>query len=617
MTPRTLRAFFWILLIAGLAALGALPSGAAPARAAEGPALEYVDLSVGGVRIRVKAGGVLALHPDAPFVVLAARVDAWLVGRLTYQLPDAPGQDLTQYKSLAEIFGPKIWDLKDTPLVVAKADKPLGRITLIPRWLPIDYLRKAEASAKPADKIKYTELALELSPGDRLLVLRLVELLSEAKRFKEAAALLEDAVKAGDDPEALLRLADLYQTMGEKQRSAALLSQLLADGKGDPRLVERLARLNRDLKRWKEAAGLWQRLAASRPAEERSQLLLKASQDLQKAGLKREARQVLEKAVAGRSWDAGLWKGLAALRAEDGDPAGAVQALEKAADLSPTDRGLLLELAQAHQAAGDLAKAAARLEAALALTPGDKKLTAGLVKLYEQMGDSKGLVKAYRRLADGSPDDPEAQMALGKLLIDQNQPAEAVAPLKRAARLKPEDSRAGLLLYATLAGLGRWPEAVAQAASLQKKHPGDLSIIDKVYPALSEHRPEDMAKLLDAAIKASPDKAKLYMLRAALALGADQPAKAAEVLEAGVKAAPGDLEMLRSLARVYESNGRVKQALETWSRVLDQAPEDEDARENYLRLKTASLGSGRTTPEPLPEADKPADPKEPAPEKAN
>lgn len=570
--------------------------GATPAWAANG--FKSVDMAVGGVRVNVKPGGVLAIHPDAPFRVLKVHSDEWLGSRIRFQLAQRPGVDLRRYHSLSELLGEKVWDVKELVIQAHKGNSLLGIIKLVPRWLPIDYLRKAAASKSLADKIRFTQMALQHSPDDRLLLMRLVDLLTEAKQFRQAVALLEDASRQGDDPRLLTRLAALYEQLGQTERTVAVLSKLLAERPKDVVLIERLAVLNQELKRWLVAARLWQRLRRELPPEQGTGVLIKLSRALAKAGRGKESLLALEEAAKARPWDTALWKALAQARADAGDQAGALRALGKAADQNPSDRALQIKLSEAYLAAGQKAQASEHLARAADLGPEDYTVLLRLAGLYQELGRRGELSRVYRRLATLKPDNPEVNFNLGVLLLEADQPALALGYLQAAAKHQTQDREVRLLIFDALARLGRWDEAVEVIKSLLQADPKDLAPLDRAYPALSEHKPRRMAELLDQALKHHPKNVKLYKLRAALALALEQPQEAAEVLQRGLQAAPRDLEMLRSLARLQESNGQLKEALETLGRILDLAPEDQKAQETYLRLRTSGLATPREDAEP-------------------
>lgn len=193
------------------------PMPALSANTQDEPEIQSIDLAVGGIKVTVKPGGVVALHPDAPFRILKAHTDEWLGSKVTFRMPAAPHADLLRYQSLSDLFGERIWDIKELVIEARKKRRVVAVIRLLPHWLPIDFLRKAEGSHTLENKIRFMRLALEQAPDDRLVVMRLVDLLTEAKEYQQAVALLEEAAKRGDDSKLLSRLAKLYEVLGKKR----------------------------------------------------------------------------------------------------------------------------------------------------------------------------------------------------------------------------------------------------------------------------------------------------------------------------------------------------------------------------------------------------------------
>jgi hypothetical protein len=235
-----------------------------------GSHLRWVELSVGGLPVKVQAGGVAALHPDAPFRVLRAEGDGWLDYGLQPRLEGLPEVDLNRFHTLNELLGEQVFNRDFVNLEVWRGQRRLGAIQLLVRLLPIDWLRRAEQAASLEDKIAYTQKALDLTPDDRLLATRLADLLVEAQRYREAAALLEAQPWLRDDQTQLARLTELYQRSGQIEKARAMLERRLELAPQDTALLEALARLLEQDQHWEQAAALWERLSQLQSGAERA-----------------------------------------------------------------------------------------------------------------------------------------------------------------------------------------------------------------------------------------------------------------------------------------------------------------------------------------------------------
>ena len=501
-----LAACLGVLLILGA------PLGPPNAAAESGSTLRWIEFSVAGRPVKVKAGGVLALHPDAPFRVTKIKSSSWLDLGLKARLVEMPDVDLERFHSLGELLGPRVYHRRKVVVQAYKGGRVLGQVEILVRLLPIDWLRLAESANNLSEKIQYTKRALELSPDDRLLIEHLVDLLEEAHRYQEAVRLLEQRAALGNDPRWLRRLAGLYRKLEKPQREAAVLSKLLADGQGGPEDMKRLAELYQAQNRWEEAAQLWQRLLAHRSGRQRAETYLRLAQALSRAGHPKRAAQAWDQAARLAPLDPSLWRQAAQAKKQIGDEQGYLQALEKAVSLAPADRELLLELAQAQQEAGHRRRAAELLEKALLLKPGDETLLMRLVDLYRQLNDDKALLATYRRLAKLKPDDKDLQYNLAvlsaKALQGKKELRQALKQYWRAARLNPGD--AGLLMK------------IAKLCGKLGDKKGQL----EAYRRLVKLAPKDPILRYNLAVLAQEQgrhKLALEQLKAAQALRPDDP----------------------------------------------------------------------------------------------
>ncbi len=554
-----------------------------------GPHLRWVEFSLGGLKVRVNAGGVLALHPDALFRVVSMASDSWLDLGLTARLPQMPDVDLSRFHTLTELLGDEVYKTNSLDLVVLKGGHLLGKVRLLVRPLPIDWLRLSQSSTDINDKIKYMRRALDLNPDDKLFLDRLLDLLVEAKRFQEAAKLLEERTASDEDGKLLRRLADIYTQLGQDQKAAATLSKLLAAHPDDRGLLRRLADLHLKLEHYQEAAGALSRLALLAPTgQEKAAVLLQLAGALEKSGKPQQAAKALQEAAVLQPRDPQVFRRLYELRSQTGDQKGALKALAKASALAPEDRELRLALAEARYQAGDKAAAAALLEDILTREPNNLDVLLRLSTIYQELEDKADLAGTYQRLARLRPDDEVLQYNLGVLWYELENYPKALASLRRASELRPKDQEVQNLLLDVLVAMGRWDQVIKMARARLKKGP-DVALLDKLYQPLSEHRPEAMARLLDRALAQKPTDAQPYLLRAALALQKNDTAAAIAALEKGVKVLPNHLPLRWRLAELYQANGQDKKALEALGHILDQDPSYKDAESRYLALKTQLL----------------------------
>jgi predicted Zn-dependent protease len=555
-----------------------------------GPNLRYIRFSLAGKPVDVRAGGILALHPDVPFRVVEAKTDAWFNFGLRTRLSGMPMVDLNNFHTLSELLGPKVYEGPELKVQALKDGQVLGEVSLDVSLLPIDWLRRAEEAQSVDKKIAFTEKAWQLTPDDRLLLTRLVDLMVEAKRYKEAVELLEGQSLQEDDAKLLRRLAGLYERAGQKEKAAAALSKLSAENPKDKALLARLAKLYEEMERWEEAAQILSRLLQGQTGAQRGETFLRMAAALERAGKKQEAMQALEHASRLKPADAKLWLRLAQGRKQAGDTPGTISALKRAVELQPANRSLRLELCEALLASGDKRGAASQMQEAAKLSPDDAALWLRLSRLQQDLGDKKALIHTYKRLAVLKPNQPDLLYNMAIISLDMENLPEALKYLQDALRAKPGDRQIRETMLDVLVQMGQWKQAVKLARELIKEKP-DPDLVMGLFGALSQSQPAELAKLMDLLLAQAPQDAKFYATRAALALEMQDTPGAVKALEQGIKAHPKALDLRWSLAGLYEAEKENQKALEQLGAILDENPEYPQAEERYLQLKTSILQS--------------------------
>lgn len=555
-----------------------------------GPHLRYIRFSLAGKPVDVRAGGVLALHPDVPFRVLEAKTDAWFSFGLRTRLSGMPMVDLNNFHTLSELLGPKVYESSNLKVQALKDGHVLGEVSLDVSLLPIDWLRRAQEAQSLDQKIAFIEKAWQLTPDDRLLLTRLVDLMVEAKRYKEAVELLESQSLEKDDAKLLRRLAGLYERAGQKEKAAAALSKLSAENPKDKDLLIRLAKLYEELERWDEAAQVLSRLLEGQTGTQRGETFLRMADALERAGKKQEAMQALEHASRLKPSDARLWLRLAQGRKTSEDLPGTISALKRAVELQPANRSLRLELCEALLAGGDKRGAAAQMLEAARLSPDDAALWLRLSRLQQELGDQKALLQTYQRLAALKPNQPDLLYNMAVISLEMENLPSARQYLQQALKAKPGDRQIRETLLEVLVQMGQWKPALKLARELIQEKP-DPALVMGLYPALSQNQPAELAKLMDQLAAQAPQDAKFYENRAALALELKDTPGAIKALERGIEAHPKALDMRWALAGLYEAEKQNQKALEQLGAILDENPDYPGAEERYMQLKTSVLQS--------------------------
>ncbi|MGK3959599.1 tetratricopeptide repeat protein [Sorangium sp. So ce118] len=385
------------------------------------------------------------------------------------------------------------------------------------------------------------ERALRIAPGDRDVLLALIDACSAVGEHARAARALTATLEASpDDPWLYRARAEVHGALGQGDRALADLERAYTLG-GAEYARELVAGLERALERTSatsaasarsaeiEAASAEPAVDGAGPVTPRA-LRLRLAEILARSGDLERARAHLGDLLHADSKDRAALKALAGLEesAERWDAASAVYrrliALEEGDALVAT----ALRLAGACSRAGHLGDARGGLERALRAAPGNAAIRDRLRALYAEIGASREL--AAITLEDAAAaSDVAGRFALlvsaGRLLLDVGDAAQAAPVLREARSLRPQDHEVALLLVDALTAAGSPKEARAVTAELIAANKGRRSrLLGAVYHRLAriedaEGNARESLTALSRALENDPQNGELAMELGEAALG--------------------------------------------------------------------------------------------------
>ncbi|WP_437479914.1 tetratricopeptide repeat protein [Sorangium sp. So ce1014] len=387
------------------------------------------------------------------------------------------------------------------------------------------------------------ERALRVAPGDRDVLLALIDACGAASEHARAARALTATLEASpDDPWLYRARAEVHGALGQGDRALADLERAYALG-GAEFARELVAELDRALAR---AAA---RPAEAEPASEGSAavapraLRLRLAEILARSGDLERARGHLGDLLHVDSKDRAALKALAGLEesAERWDAASAVYrrliALEEGDALVAT----ALRLAGACARAGHLSDARGGLERARRAAPGNTEIRDRLRALYAEIGASRELAAITLEDAAAASDVAGRFTLLvkaGRLLLDVGDAAQAAPVLREARSLRPEDHEVALLLVDALTAAGSPREARAVTSELIVASKGRRSrLLGAVYHRLAriedaEGNLSESLTALSRALENDPQNGELAMALGESALGLGEQDLAARAYRA-------------------------------------------------------------------------------------
>jgi tetratricopeptide (TPR) repeat protein len=461
----------------------------------------------------------------------------------------------------------------------------------------------ADESALPVVAEPLADLYQRLGRHDELVAL--------ARRAAAASSL--PAERAGWH----LRIADALRKVGDLAGAAEAVRQGLADRPDDPNAQAVLRDLYRQLGEFAPLALLLEaqvaRAAGSAEAPIRLELAGLFEGPLARpADALRHLRRVLE--IAPGHAEALARASALAERLGDADTLEALLADAAARAATSGERAALLTR-RAGLLAGPLGRADEALacyDAALRLDPRSEAALAGLREALAARGDWRGVLasieRSVARLAPEAREPREALLREGAALAERHLDGDAVLPwLERLRQCRPEDPEVLARLAALHRAAGRHaalrevldaslvltpsgperallqlerarllsrelaaPEsalaALEDARVAAPDDPAVLEALETLYAA--QQRPTEQLAILEQRLRlaAPAQRAGLHVRAAALARGLGRGAEAAAQLEAALAlTAPSAMdraELLRELACVWRSLGRVDRAVD-------------------------------------------------------
>ncbi|WP_433928862.1 tetratricopeptide repeat protein [Sorangium cellulosum] len=480
--------------------------------------------------LRVEQGGEAAQIALELSGLHAARGDdAAAEAALKAGYAACPASDRLREELASRYAAREAWHaLADLHVLTAQvADTDEARVESLCR--AAELLRDRAGDAAAAAEL--LERALRVAPGDRDVLLALIDACGAVGEHARAARALTATLEASpDDPWLHRARAEVHGALGQGDRALADLERAYALG-GAEYAPELIAGLERALERAADAeAAPAEPASAGAAAVTPRALRLRLAEILARSGDLERARAHLGDLLHADAKDRAALKALAGLEesAERWDAASAVYrrliALEEGEALVAT----ALRLAGACSRAGHLGDARGGLERALRAAPGNAAIRDRLRALYAEIGASRELAAITLEDAAAAPDVAgrfALLVAAGRLLLEVGDAPQAVSALREARSLRPQDHEVGVSLVDALTAAGNPREARAVTAELIAANKGRRSrLLGAVYHRLAriedaEGNPRESLVALTRALENDPQNGELAMALGESALG--------------------------------------------------------------------------------------------------
>ena len=467
-------------------------------------------------------------------------------------------------------------DAEKTLKVYTEADPSFDSFTQLGRFYA--------SSERPDDAEAAFKKAIELDDQGRHMGYNtLAVLYLQQRRVEDAIAILEQGVDVseGEGSQLSYNLARIYAGQGEQDKARDLLVQrTLADpdNAGAHLILSEYLGSQGDLEGALSAAEAAEavdpdnRQAQMRKAElfvdlgfrDKEQDKIVAASSLVNAVLAREPTDADALLVRSKIEMAG------------GNPAASVESLQAAIQTRPNWPEAHFLLGSALALVGD--KNGSRMELARALELDGRLLRARalLAQVHAELGEHEYAVEQGRAYLQAEPEDTAVRILVAQSLVRLGKLDDADAELQAL----PEEGRSAEVLYAIgriQMARGNLKDAREAMLKVDGLKPGEPNILRSLVALDIQVGDADAGiDRIESAIEADPTNARLFQLRAEIALSQDDSARAEETLRKAIALNSNDLDSYRLLAGLYQRQGRFPETISTYEAAVEVRPDASD-----------------------------------------
>jgi len=267
--------------------------------------------------------------------------------------------------------------------------------------------------------------------------------------------------------------------------------------------------------------------------------------------------------------------------------------LAKAAELKSADTESRLTLARSHIQKGDLAQAEKFLLEVLKRDPQSREALTLLAQILEKQGRKQDLADVYKKILSLEPDNGTVVYNLGVLNYEMGNLEQGAAFLEKYAAAHPQDAEIHEILFDIYRKTKNDERALKEAQVLLDLKPKNMELYPYAFDHLSQKGDyQTLISIMEKGAKRNPDQVVLreYLVIAYLKTGKED--SAAAEMEQILRLQPKNVDVLLNLARLQEKRGQVAAAMEAYRRIIEISPENEEAREAYLRLRLQRVQDG-------------------------
>ncbi|RJR35157.1 MAG: hypothetical protein C4576_25725 [Desulfobacteraceae bacterium] len=469
-------------------------------------------------------------------------------------------------------------------------NREIGSVDFLVRPFVEDWLEKAERVIEPSRRVEVLEEAMKVAPGERRIRKRLLEEYKTQKKWQEAAAMLEAMAREKEDPQVVHELVEAYEALNQPAGILNSLKRLVQMQPENSRIRLRYASALENSKKTREAIAEYEEVLKKADKGDQPSLLKTIGYLYSMIEDTPKAIQSYAKAFELDRGDANLCYNLSSLYEKAGDQERSDYYLGVAISLKPEDKDGQMRLSERLLKRGRLEEAEKQLIDLLRKSPDSMNGLLLMSQVAEKRKDSRKLREIYSRILSLEPENLTVMYNLGVLAYEAGDLQAASPHLEKYAGAHPREADVRTILFDIYRKQKKDDLAFKTAQSLVTINPKDLRSHSFMLEYL--HSRGEYGRIIEtaeAALRSLPDDVDIrnYLVLGYLKAGKED--LALSQMHQILKLTPKDLDLLLQIARLQERKGQNKEAVETYGKILNLAPQHEEAGEAYLRLRMGGL----------------------------
>jgi tetratricopeptide (TPR) repeat protein len=590
-TPPARRKTFWVII---LLVIGLLSAGwwFWVSIYTVSPEFHFILVNKNGESVKLFNGETLTLHPDDRVKILKISTNVGLNWGVRLVSTEFDVNALTEEDlAISELLpNREIFERYSFKATVKRVNQEMGHVVMVIEPRVEDWLDRADGMTDTKERVTLLERAVELMPKEERIRDRLIDEYKSLKEWKKAASLLEEMAEQQPDQDFLPALLELYEAMSQKDQVISVLRRILDKNPDDTNMRRRLATTLENTGSLKSAIKEYERLVKQIGTKERTPVYKTLGYLYTKTNQTEEAISSYLKAAELDEKDANVFYNLSDLYEKAGQKDKADQYLEKAVVLKSGDMEAHLELAERMINRGNYEDAEKHLSAVLKKTPRSLEALLLRIRIQEKKGDKKGQKETYYQILDFDKNNETVIYNLGVLEYETGRLPESLSQFKRYLKSHPKDAVAHAFVFDIYRKQKNDKLAFEEAQTLIELKPKEISYYHYAFEyleGLGDY--EKIIKIMTQGLKSLPKDLDLREYLVVAYLNTGKEALAVSEMEKILKDKPKDVPLLLRLAKLKEKQGDSEGALESYKRVLELSPDNQEAEEAYLRLRLRTL----------------------------